>query len=125
MKRSKKIFLRILPVLMVCFMVFACNFVFAANNEPISGNLSLPGGSASGTISKLSGNIWQTVILIVQILAVAAIVFAGVRYMFASADQKADIKKSMITLVIGAVLVFGASTIISIIANTTAEVAKP
>ena len=45
--------------------------------------------------------------------------------MFASADQKADIKKSMIILVIGAVLVFGASTIISIIANTTAEVAKP
>ena len=109
---------------MVCFMVFACNFVFAAN-EPISGNVNLPGGSASTTISNLSGNIWQTVILIVQILAVAAIVFAGVRYMFASADQKADIKKSMIILVIGAVLVFGASTIISIIASTTAEVAKP
>lgn len=123
MKRSKKIFLRILPVLMVCFMVFTCNFVFA--DEPISGKLNLPGGSPSTTISNLSGNIWQTVILIVQILAVAAIVFAGVRYMFASADQKADIKKSMIILVIGAVLVFGASTIISIIANTTAEVAKP
>ena len=35
--------------------------------------------------------------------------------MFASADQKADIKKGLIYLVIGAILVFAASTVVNII----------
>ena len=61
-------------------------------------------------------------ITIVQILAVAAVVFAGVRYMFASADQKADIKKSMGILAIGAVLVFGATVVLSFIQNATNQV---
>lgn len=121
MKKSKKIFLRILPVLMVCFMVFACNFVLAA--EPISTNFNdLSGGTSSDKITGVAKNMWKTVILIVQILAVAAVVFAGLRYMFASADQKADIKKQMVILVIGAVLVFGASTIIGVVVSATEQI---
>lgn len=42
--------------------------------------------------------------------------------MFASADQKADIKKSMIILVLGAILVFGASTVAKFIMTATNEV---
>lgn len=129
MKKSKKIFLRVLPVLMVLMVVFTVsgNFLFAANNtssEPISTDFSnMTGGTGSTTLNNTAKNIWGSVTLILQILAVAAIVFAGVRYMFASADAKADIKKQMIILVIGAVLVFAASTIISIIVKVTNEVA--
>lgn len=123
MKKSKKIFLRVLPVLMLAVMLISSNFIFAAD-EPISTNFSnLSGGSASDTLSKTTKNIWSTVTLILQILAVAAIVFAGVRYMFASADAKADIKKQLVILVLGAVLVFGASTIIQIIVKVTNDVA--
>lgn len=123
MKKSKKIFLRVLPVLMLAVMLISSNFIFAAN-EPISTDFSnLSGGSASNTLSKTTKNIWSTVTLILQILAVAAIVFAGVRYMFASADAKADIKKQLVILVLGAVLVFGASTIIQIIVKVTNDVA--
>lgn len=126
MKKSKKIVLRILPVLMVLMVVFtvSSNFLFAANNttEPISTDFSkMSGGQGSNTLNNTARNIWGSLTLILQILAVAAIVFAGVRYMFASADAKADIKKQMIILVIGAVLVFAASTIISIIVNVTQE----
>lgn len=123
MKKSKKIFLRVLPVLMLAVMLISSNFIFAAD-EPISTNFSnLSGGSASNTLSKTTKNIWSTVTLILQILAVAAIVFAGVRYMFASADDKANIKKQLVILVLGAVLVFGASTIIQIIVKVTNDVA--
>ena len=41
--------------------------------------------------------------------------------MFASADQKADIKKSIGILIIGAVLVFGAGVIIQVINNISSE----
>lgn len=125
MKKSKKIFLRVLPVLMLAVMLISSNFIFAANssNEPISTDFSkISGGKASDSLSKTTKNIWSTVTLILQILAVAAIVFAGVRYMFASADAKADIKKQLVILVLGAVLVFAASTIIQVIVKVTNQV---
>lgn len=133
MKKSKKIFLRVLPVLIIAVMMFtftfSFNFVSAAKGtktvtEPISNDLSsMGGGSGSTTLNDTAKNIWSSVTLILQILAVAAIVFAGVRYMFASADAKADIKKQMVILIIGAVMVFAASTIINVIVNVTKEIA--
>ena len=128
MKKSKKIFLRILPILMVGVMMFTFNFVFADENttstNPISTDFSnLTGGqTGSSTVTNTAGKIWATLSTILQILAVAAVVFAGVRYMFASADAKADIKKQMIILVIGAILVFGASTVIKLIVDVTEEI---
>lgn len=134
MKKSKKIFLRVLPILIVAVMLVA-NFSFvgaaaksssSSSSEPVNSNNlgSLAGNqTGSGTMNTAVQKMWASVLLILQILAVAAIVFAGVRYMFASADEKADIKKQMIILVIGAVLVFAASTIISIIVNVTNDIA--
>lgn len=118
MSKSKKIMLRVLPVLMVLLLVITTN-VFASS--PISPTIKVE-GNGIGTVDKTAGNIWRTVTLILQICAVGAIVFAGVRYMFASADTKADIKKQMVILVIGAVLVFGATTVISFIQTVTKEV---
>lgn len=63
-------------------------------------------------------NIWATVRLVIQIASVAGVIFAGVMYMYSSADQKADIKKSLIYLVIGCVLVFSATTIISVVSTS-------
>lgn len=117
MKNSKKIMLRVLPVVLV-LMVVATN-VFASS--PISPNLNVS-GDGIGTIDKTVGNVWVTIRTILQIAAVGAVIFAGVRYMFASADTKADIKKQMIILVVGAVLVFGATTVISFIQTVTNEV---
>lgn len=110
--------MKILPVIMVVCMVVTSVF---AVNIPNSGDIT---GNGSATITNAAKGIWGTVITIVQILAVAAVVFAGLRYMFASADQKADIKKSMGILVIGAVLVFGATVVLQFIQNATQDVLK-
>ena len=63
-------------------------------------------------------NIYSTVIVICQIASVAGVVIAGIVYMFSDAGKKADIKKSLIHLVIGLVIVFTASTIISLVTGT-------
>ena len=106
-------------MMLVCL---ACSSVFAIAYNNFN---NLTGGQTGSTIIKNTvGGAWATVVSIVQILAVAAIVFAGLRYMFASADQKADIKKSMGTLAIGAILVFGATTVIRFIANAANQVIK-
>ena len=113
----------VIPVVLVLLVV--SNNVFAFNqmavdkiNEALKGdeNGQLP-VSASAKTSILK--VWGTVLLILQILSVAAIVIAGIRYMFASAEGKADIKKQTIGLMVGAVLVFGASGIIGLTNDIT------
>lgn len=119
MKKSKRIFLRVLPVLMVLMVVFTTN-VFAATSAgftDFSKDMKVNADTGTNTISTIS-RVWGVILTVLQVAAIAAVVFAGVRYMFASADSKADIKKQMIWLVIGAILVFGASTVIGFLTGT-------
>lgn len=118
MKRSKKIILTVLPILFVLMFVFTTNVLA----DVISTNFDeITGGTEIDSVTSTARNVWKTIALILQIAAIAAIVFAGVRYMFASADTKADIKKQMVILVVGAVLVFGASTVVQFIMGITNE----
>ena len=102
--------IKIMPVVLVMCLVVSSVFAVPVPTKA-------PTGSASGQIVTAAGNLWATIASIVQILAIAAVVFAGVRYMFASADQKADIKKGMGILAIGGILVFGATTVLKLISD--------
>lgn len=111
--------LKILPVVMVVCMVVTSVF---AIDVPTSGSDLVGNATGAGIVTGAAQNVWATVVTIVQILAIAAVVFAGLRYMFASADQKADIKKSMGVLAIGAVLVFGATVVLKFIQDATNQI---
>lgn len=124
MKKSRKIFATVLPILMlvaVMFVSFAPS-IMAVGNDTVNKINGLANGSGVNSIDTSVKKVWSTVLTILQIAAVAAIVIAGVRYMFASADQKADIKKGMIGLVVGAVLVFAASTVVQFIVTATNQI---
>lgn len=131
MKKSKKIFLRVLPVLIVLMVVFTTN-VFAVTSRPSSreqgagfsnfnSDMKVKANTGGKTVGMVN-NVWGIILTILQVAAIAAIVFSGVRYMFASADSKADIKKQMVWLVVGAVLVFAASTVIKLITTVANDV---
>ena len=114
----------VIPVVLVLLVV--SNNVFAFDkmnvddiNKALSGDDVIASASAAASIKK----VWGTVLLILQVLSVAAIVIAGIRYMFASADGKANIKNQTIGLMVGAVLVFGASSVIGLITNITRDIA--
>lgn len=108
--------LKVLPVVFMVCLIFTSIFAIG-KPEAIA-------GTADAGIQAKASNIWATIASIIQILAVAAVVFAGLRYMFASADQKADIKKSMGILVIGAILIFGATFVLQLIYNATNSTLK-
>lgn len=72
-------------------------------------------------VSKITG----VIIVVLQIASVGGVIYAGVRYMFASADSKADIKKGLISLVIGMIIVFSASTVVGFITGTFKEIFMP
>lgn len=113
MKKINKI-MSVLVILVALVAFVAPVFGVTFNQDVLAG-----AKNADNSVSTLVNNIWGTVALVVQVLAIACVVFAGLRYMFASADAKADIKKQTIILVVGAVLVFGATWIIQIIADAT------
>ena len=112
-------FIKVLSIMLV--ICIAVTSVYATITVPKGTDIK-DDNRAATNVTGTAKNIWSTVVTIVQILAVAAVVFAGLRYMFASADQKADIKKSMGILAIGAVLVFGATLIIQLVGSATTSV---
>lgn len=125
MKIKSRVLVYVLPIFIIAmFMLVMFSPFVSADDKIETPSAEFPElGTPDSNITRITDNIWGTTLNIAQILAFAAIVFAGVRYMFASADQKADIKKGIIYLIIGAILVFTASTVVKLIVLSTKQVA--
>ena len=112
----KKFMLRVMPIVLVALLivgnVFAIDVV-----EPNA-------GQADSSITGVASKIWGTVTTIVQILAVAAVVIASVRYMFASADQKADINNQKKVLEVGDCLVIAAVPFLTFVQKVARNIFK-
>lgn len=109
----KKFMLRIIPIVFVALVILT---------GPVFGidDIYNPSGQL-GNVEGVVNNVWGTVLTILRVLAVAAIVFAGVKYMFAGAEGKAEFKTGLIGIVIGAILVFGASIVVELIMGAANE----
>lgn len=99
---------------LLLFFVFCFSLVIdtyaIVPTQPTTTN---PTGNITDPVSKLWGNFQY----VVQVICIGCVVFAGVRYMFASSDKRADLKKGLGYLTIGSMIVFGAITIIQAIAS--------
>lgn len=117
MKKSK--ITKILCIALVVFMLAtAFSNVLCANN---TGDLLDPDtmkGSPTNTSNK-AGSLMNQILGIVQVVAmgvaVIMLVVLAIKYVSAAPGEKADIKKSMIIYVVGAILLFGATGILQII----------
>ena len=63
---------------------------------------------------KFGGSIAGVIQIVGTIASVGAIMIIGIRYMMASADEKAEYRERMIPYFIGAILLFGASNVVRI-----------
>lgn len=118
MSKTKKIVWRMIPV-MLLMIVFISNGVWGAFSN-LNPNASVP--TQDTDMTQMISRIWGIILVVLQVAAVAALVFAGVKYMYASADQRAEIKQSLMYLAIGAVLVFGAATVIGFVTEAFDEI---
>jgi len=91
----------------IAMIITACGMVFASSMALPSIGTSIPSGLPAAT---------STVLAIVQYVCYAAallmLMVLGVKFISASPEGKAEIKKSAIIYVVGAVLVFAAATIV-------------
>ncbi len=105
---------RIVSVLLIAFMLVSLvTPVFAAPDPS-----NYKGGNVDTTkIDTLGNQIITIVSTVGSIVSVIVLVVLGVKYMMGSAEEKAEYKKTLLPYIIGAALVFAASTIAGVIFN--------
>ena len=106
MKKSIKIISALLLIVMIASMFSA---VFAVTDP----------SSLTGTSTTQFDSVGKRIIGMVQaigsIVSVLILVILGIKYMMGSAEEKAEYKKTMIPYLIGAILIFAASNIASMV----------
>lgn len=109
MKKS----IKIVTIVLMLMIILGNTLVFAAPDP------STYTGESSTIDTTRIDSFGQNVVSIIStvgsIAAVIVLVVLGIKYMMGSAEEKAEYKKTMIPYIIGAVLVFAASTIASVI----------
>ena len=73
--------------------------------------------NATGTeqVKTFGENIMGVINVAGVVIAVIILMILGIKYMRGSAEEKADYKKTMIPYLVGAILIFAASTIANVI----------
>ncbi len=117
---KKKLFPVVLGLVVVFCLTDVLNLVvdFSGDmfgKEGTNNVTNLTAGQADSGITKMMDTIGGTAGVVFQFLAVGAVVFAGLRYMFSSADTRADIKTQTVILLAGAIMVFGGIEIIKVV----------
>ena len=111
--RNIKFYKKVLIVFLffvICQML--TNISLAADIESIkSGMTGVTGGDTTVTTGDGVGKIVNTIIGVFQYvgtgISLVTVALVGIRYMLASVEQKAEIKKQAIPILIGAILLFG------------------
>lgn len=68
--------------------------------------------------------VYGSFMLICKILGVAGIVVNGVRYMYASSNDKAKIKQSLIFVVIGTIFIFATDVVVRIVVGGWGDISN-
>ena len=124
--KEKNIVRKLIILMIIIFVVSISLEVFATQSA-----IDAMGNMAGATIEDESGkigNILNSVIGIIQIagtgISMIMVSLLGIKYIMAAPSDKADVKKQIAPLVIGAVILFASVNLVGIIAdvaNSTLE----
>ena len=109
-KRTMKIIVTLVSILMMTFMLGSV--VFASGITPGDLTATTTGTEGIQTLGQKLMGILQTLGIVVSVLILMVL---GIKYMMGSAEEKAEYKKTMMPYIIGAILLFGATTIANMI----------
>ena len=109
--RKTKIILFILIILSIILIPLT---IKAAQINPDAYYSEGPSASDVKDMYKYGGRIVGMIQILGTIVSAGTLIIIGIRYVLASADEKAEYKERMLPYIIGAVLLFGASNIVNI-----------
>lgn len=84
-------------------------------------NSAKDASNANG-LAKIGNTIIGVLQIIGSILSVAVLAVMGIKYMIGSVEEKAEYKKSMGPYIIGAVMVFAITNLLSIVVNIATDI---
>lgn len=104
-------------IVFIAIMIILQNFLFAMDT-----NITIGGTNAiksSEDMTKRMVGILQVVGSVVSVVALAVI---GIRYMISSLEERAQMKGVLVYYVVGAILVFATSNILSVAYNAISDI---
>jgi len=108
----------ILIIVMILFAIIPCTSL-SFNPEDYKNIYEKPTGS--DTLLNKGKSILGVVQVVGMGIAVIMLVIIGVKYITASVEEKAQLKETLMPYVIGAILLFGGSGILTIVVNFVRE----
>lgn len=85
-------------------------------------NLKGTTSAGSSEIKNIGNNLIQILSTVASIVSVLVLIILGIKYMFGSIEEKVEYKKTLLPYVIGAALVFAASSIAGIIYSIAIQI---
>ena len=109
---SKAIF-----ILLIVLMLISIGVPVFAAVTGVSDPSTLTGENVSGTekITGIGNQIITILTIVGTVVSVVVLIVLGIKYMMGSAEEKAEYKKTMIPYLVGAILIFAASTIANVV----------
>lgn len=111
MKMKYKIIIAMILILLT--IIILSNITLATTLDEFN-TTKVPAGPEFNNIGNATVRVLTT---IGMVLSVIVLVVLGIKYMMGSVDERAEYKKTLMPYVIGAILIFSASSIASIIYN--------
>ena len=123
-----KKYLGIVSILIMMFVAFLPCTIFAIEYDLTDGtaiassdnfDFTAFDGTGNKKANKAAKHVIKTALTIIRIIAtgvsIIMLTYIGMKYMTAAASERAELKKTAVIYVLGAVLVFGAQAILGII----------
>lgn len=126
MERKKKIFH--VFMLVIC-MIFCMNHIALAMSgsdltKKFDGQTTIDTKQGEELVQDVADVVLSVVRIVAIGIAVVMITLLGIKYVVAAPSEKANIKNQLITFTIGAVVVIGTTSILTIIKNAVGEITK-
>ena len=102
-------------ILLISVIVLSSTNIYGFSLNDVDGT-NLP-GSAQTSVDKFGQGIISIIATVGSIISVIVLVALGIKYMMGSTEEKAEYKKTLLPYIIGACILFGASSIAGIIYN--------
>jgi len=116
MKKTKVLISILIMLLLIIFPLT----VNASGNYQIYPLIYEPEGPSNNEVRDMytfGGRIAGAIRIAGTIVSVGTLAVIGIRYIVASVEEKAEYKERMLPYIIGAVLLFGATTVVNIISG--------
>lgn len=108
-------------ILLIAVTLMLCASVTFAAVDGAAVITDLTGGTVDSSANTSVTNMGKQIVAVVQtvgiVIAVVVILVLGIKYMLGSPEEKSEYKKTMVPYLVGAVLIFAATTIVNIIYN--------